>query len=144
MPQYNMFDLPNLNGSAAFNPNSIDWTQYLGQGGFGGMSDGQMANGWNGSMPGQQQLGFGWNMPTLQLGVQGLGTLGNLWGAWQGQKLAKDQLNFTKKYAQANLANQTKSYNTALSDRATSRGVMEGWTPAQTQGYIDKNKLTGT
>lgn len=86
---------------------------------------------------------LGWNAPTLQMGMQGLSTIGNIWGAWQANKLAKDQLNFTKKIATANLNNQIASYNTALEDRARSRAAIEGQSSAEAQAYIDKNRLPG-
>lgn len=86
---------------------------------------------------------LGWNAPTLQMGMQGLNTIGNIWGAWQSNKLAKDQLNFTKKIATANLNNQIASYNTALEDRSRSRAAIEGQTSAEAQAYIDKNRLPG-
>lgn len=86
---------------------------------------------------------FGWNANTLNFGLQGLNTIGNIWGAWQANKLAKDQLNFTKNFANRNLANQTQSYNTALEDRARARAAVEGQTSAEAQAYIDKNRLKG-
>ena len=82
-----------------------------------------------------------WNAPTLKMGFSGIGTLGNLWGAWQSNRLARDQLNFTKDVTNTNLNNQIQSYNTALEDRARARGAMEGQTTAETQAYIDKNRL---
>lgn len=85
---------------------------------------------------------LGFNMPTFQMGLQGLNTLGNAWGAWQSNKLAKDQLNFTKMIANTNLNNQIKSYNTALEDRARSRAAVEGQTSAEQQSYVDRNRLT--
>lgn len=96
-----------------------------------------------GDLTGGQDAGFklGWNMPTFQAGLQGLNTLGNVWGAWQAGKLAKDQLNFTKMVANTNLNNQIKSYNTALEDRARSRAAVEGQTAAQQQAYVDRNRL---
>lgn len=84
---------------------------------------------------------LGWNAPTLKMGLSGIGTLGNLWGAWQSNRLARDQLNFTKDVTNTNLNNQIQSYNTALEDRARARGAMEGQTTAETQSYIDKNRL---
>lgn len=84
---------------------------------------------------------FGWNAPTFQLGFQGLNTIGNLWGAWQSNKLARDQLNFTKDFANRNLANQTAAYNTALEDRGRARAAVEGQTSAEAQAYIDRNRL---
>lgn len=85
---------------------------------------------------------LGWNAPTLQMGMQGVNTLGNLWGAWQSNKMAKDQLNFTKLIANANLNNQIKSYNTALEDRSRSRAAVEGQSAATAQSYIDQNRLS--
>lgn len=84
---------------------------------------------------------FGMNVPTFQMGLQGLGALGNLWGAWQSNKLARDQLDFTKRFATANLANQTQAYNTALEDRARARAAVEGQNSQQQQDYVDRNRL---
>ena len=75
------------------------------------------------------------------LALSGLQTLGNLWGAFQSMKLAKKQFKFTKDFAETNLANQIKSYNTQIADRARSRGVMEGQTPGQVSQYISANAL---
>ena len=94
------------------------------------------------STPGSYQpLEFGMNIPTAQLGLTGLSTLGNLWGSFQSNKLARDSFNFQKGMAEKNYANQLKSYNTALTDRATTRGFVQGDTAEQTQAYIDKNRL---
>ena len=94
-----------------------------------------------GTTGGYQPLEFGMNIPTAQLGLTGLGTLGNLWGSFQSNKLARDSFNFQKDFAQKNLANSIKSYNTALTDRATSRGFVQGDSKDTTQQYINDNKL---
>lgn len=86
--------------------------------------------------------GFGFNMDTLGLGIQGLSAIGNFWNAFQAQKLAKQQFAFTKDITETNLANQIKSYNTALSDRARSRGFVEGQTDDQISQYVNENMLT--
>lgn len=85
--------------------------------------------------------GFGMNMDTAKLALSGLGTLANMWGAFQGMDLAKKQFNFTKDITEKNLSNQIQSYNTALADRARSRYAMEGSGDAAAQAYIDQNSL---
>ena len=94
-----------------------------------------------GAIGGYQPLEFGMNIPTAQLGLTGLSTLGNLWGSFQSNKLAKDSFNFQKGMAEKNYANQIKSYNTALTDRATTRGFVQGDSTENTQQYINDNKL---
>ncbi len=116
---------------------------------FGQLSAQHAAPAWG--MPGQDQMnsgffnpnatGFGWNANTLKFGMDGLQFLGNIWGAWQANKLAKDQLNFTKKFSMANLNNQVAAYNTALEDRSRSRAKVEGQSAAEAQSYVDQNKL---
>ena len=94
-----------------------------------------------GATGGYQPLEFGMNIPTAQLGLNGLGTLGNLWGSFQSNKLARDSFTFQKGMAEKNYANQIKSYNTALTDRATTRGFVQGDSADTTQQYINNNKL---
>ena len=100
-----------------------------------------LANYMRGQTGGYQPLELGMNIPTAQLGLTGLSTLGNLWGSFQSNKLAQDSFDFQKGMAEKNYANQLKSYNTALTDRATTRGFVQGDTAEQTQAYIDKNRL---
>lgn len=85
---------------------------------------------------------FGMNAPTLQMGLSGINTLGNLWGAFQANKLARDQLDFTKKITNTNLNNSVQSYNTALTDRAKARGFTEGKSDEEVQNYITTNRLS--
>lgn len=86
--------------------------------------------------------GLGMNIPTFQLGLGALGSLSNLYSGFQANKLAKDQLSFTKSITNTNLNNQIKSYNTALEDRARSRAVAENRDQASADEYIEKNKLS--
>lgn len=83
-------------------------------------------------------------MKDIPLGsiISGIGTLGNLWGSSRALGLARDQFNFQKDFANTNLVNQIKSYNTALEDRARSRAAVEGQSQDVAQAYIDKNRLT--
>lgn len=76
-----------------------------------------------------------------QLGFSGLGTLGNLWTAMGALNLAKQQFGFQKSFANANLANQTQSYNTALTDKANARYFTEGKPQAEADSYIKSNSL---
>ena len=94
-----------------------------------------------GTTGGYQPLEFGMNIPTAELGLTGLGALGDLWGTFQSNKLARDSFNFRKGMAEKNYANQIKSYNTALTDRATTRGFVQGDSTDTTQQYISDNKL---
>ncbi|QWY83522.1 putative structural protein [Rhizobium phage RHph_X2_28B] len=94
-------------------------------------------------MGGAGSGGFGglMSLDGLKLIGGGLSTIGNLWNAFQAQKLAREQFNFQKNFANKNLANQIQSYNTALEDRARSRGFTEGQSQEQIDSYVDKNRL---
>lgn len=93
-----------------------------------------------GSGAGGFKLGF--NAPTFQMGLSGLNAIGNLWGAFEAQKLAREQFDFTKNTTNTNLNNSIKSYNTALGDRARARGFTEGQSASQIQSYVDQNRLS--
>lgn len=106
----------------------------------------QYSNGYGSTNPlgsrrgGASPLGF--NMDTLDLGIQGISALGNFWNAFQAQKLAKQQFNFTKDITETNLANQIKSYNTTLAGRARSRGFVEGQTQDEIDQYVKDNSIS--
>jgi hypothetical protein len=92
-----------------------------------------------GGNPGSfENLGF---MDKAGLALSGLQTLGGLFNAFKAQKLARDQFNFTKDVTETNMANQIKSYNTALEDRGRSRAFTEGQSSEEAKSYIDKNSL---
>lgn len=74
--------------------------------------------------------------------LAGIGTIGNLWNMFQAQKLAKRQFRFQKDITETNLANQIKSYNTALADRINSRSFTEGRPEGYAQQYIQQNQLS--
>lgn len=84
---------------------------------------------------------LGWNIGTGQLVLGGIGTIGNLWAAWQAQNLAKEQFNYQKGITDTNLANQIQSYNTALTDRINARGFMQGDSQSTINQYIQDNSL---
>lgn len=84
-----------------------------------------------------------WNNATLQTGLQGLATLGNLWGAYQGNKLARKQFSAAQDAYNTNVTNQIKSYNTSLEDRIRSRYVYNDEAgQAEATRQIEKHKLT--
>lgn len=85
--------------------------------------------------------GLGWNVGTAQLALGGLQTIGNLWQAWEANKLAKETFKFQKDFANTNLTNQIQSYNTALEDRSFARAHTEGRSTADAQAYIDQHSL---
>lgn len=73
--------------------------------------------------------------------LSGFGDLAGIYGAFKQLGLAKDQLDFSKETYNTNLANQTQSYNTALSDRVNSQYVTEGKSQAEADAYLAKNSL---
>lgn len=85
---------------------------------------------------------LGMNIPTLQLGLGALGSLADIYSGFQANKLAKDQLSFTKNITNTNLNNQIKSYNTALEDRARSRATAENRDQSTADEYIAANRLS--
>jgi hypothetical protein len=78
---------------------------------------------------------FGWNIPTALTALQGLSTVGNLWGAYQGNKMARKQLALSTDAYNTNLTNQIKSYNTQLEDRIRGR-----YSPTNTIGQAEATK----
>ncbi len=81
----------------------------------------------------------GWNGINSLASI--IGSVGNLYGAYQSNELAKDQFDFQKQAYNTNLANTIKSYNTALDDRIRSRTVAENGTQADADAYLKKNRL---
>ena len=73
--------------------------------------------------------------------AKGLASLGGVYAALKGVGLARDQLDFSKRTYDTNLANSTKSYNTTLEDRARARFITEGRSDEELQKYLDKNRL---
>jgi len=82
------------------------------------------------------------NIGTLGTAFSGMQALAGLYGAFQGQKLARKQFDYTKDVTDTNLANQIKSYNTALSDRINSRAAYQGLSQDQVREYMDRNSMT--
>jgi hypothetical protein len=86
--------------------------------------------------------GLGMNIGTGQLALGGLGALGNMFTSMQAQGLAKKSFDFQKGVTNTNLANQIKTLNTSIMDRARARGAVEGQSQSQVDDYINRNSLS--
>ncbi len=86
--------------------------------------------------------GFGMNLPTANLALGGIQTIGNLWNAFENRKLAREEFDYKKGVTDVNLKNQIQSYNTTLEDRSRSRAYTEGQDATTAQSYVDKNRLS--
>lgn len=84
----------------------------------------------------------GWDKGRLAIG--GLQTLGNLWMGLQANNMARKQFNFQRDFANANLAQSIKQYNTGLEDRLRSRAVTEGRDSGWADAEIARNRLSDT
>ena len=86
---------------------------------------------------------FGFDIPTAKLGIDALSGLGGLYLGLKGISAANKQFDFQKEFANANMANQIRSYNTALEDRITSRAAQQGnMSQQQVNDYMNANKQT--
>lgn len=120
--------------------NNPNFQPTAGAGIMSGFGSGSQPSGFGSNFFGNNP-GLGFNSQTLQLALGGLSAIGNFWNAFQSNKLAKDQFNFTKGITEKNLANQTKAYNTTLNDRITSRASVTGASDAEVADYLAKNSL---
>lgn len=109
---------------------------------FGSNTQDQSNNGYMQLPDFGKDPGIGWNIPTLQTAFQGLSTIGNLWGAYQGNKIAKKQLALSTDAYNTNLTNSIKSYNTQLEDRIRGRhSPTNAIGQAEADRQIEANKL---
>lgn len=134
-------------------PSMMNYGNYnFGGAGYGGqftadpagavrMQNGAGSQWFNNSGSTSQQDGFGFNSNTIGMVMGGLQALGSLWNSYNQQKLAKEQFKFQKQAWQTNLANQTKTYNTALEDRIRARHFTEGKSAKETNDYIATHRL---
>ena len=129
----------------ASNPNGVYMqgaaSGYQAPQGIAGPGVGQVAAPQVGGVNNSLSTPLGMNIGTGQLALGGIGTIGNLWSAWQAQNLAKEQFNYQKGITDTNLANQIQGYNTALSDRINSRGFVQGDSQSTIDQYIEENSM---
>ena len=81
-------------------------------------------------------------MDMTKLGIAGVGTVGNLWSAWQANQLGKEQLALATKAFDTNLNNSISQYNTSLEDRIRARASVTGMSDQAVNDYITKNSLS--
>lgn len=86
--------------------------------------------------------GLGLNVPTAQLGLQGLSSLAGLYTGFKSLGLAKDQFNFQKDFANTNLNNSIQSFNNGLEDRLRTRAQFNQDTPESARETFERQKLT--
>lgn len=85
--------------------------------------------------------GFGFNANTIGMVVGGIQALGSMWNSYQQHKLAKKSMKLQEEAYRTNLANQTKTYNTALEDRIRARHHTEGRAANETTSYLSRHSL---
>lgn len=136
--------LPEYNFGQGFDPATGDYT---GMSNWGSGRVDPIGNGLGNDLefnPTSNNPGeIGFNLPTAWTALQGLSTVGNLWGAFQGNKLARKQLSLATDAYNTNLTNQIKSYNTQLEDRIRGRhSPTNAIGQAEADRQIAANKLT--
>ena len=130
---------PNPNYAPLFGSNTETGWQMPDPGFFGN----GVGIGPDGKMVSTAGMKFGWNAPSLQLGLSGLNTLSGLYFGNAAMKNAKEQLSLAKTLGYANLNNQIASYNTNLKDKAAMRydvSTEEG--KKRYDDYVTENRLS--
>lgn len=127
----NVLSMGGFNFNNSYQPNGNNIT----------LGNGMGLNNKTGNTGGFENLELGMNIPTMQLALGGLQSIGNLWGAYNSNKLANKQLNFTMDAYNQNMAMQKKTHNTALEDRTRARGKFEGHSQEYMDDYNKKNRL---
>jgi len=70
-----------------------------------------------------------------------IGTFGNIYAGIQMNKIAKEQLAFSKASYAENLKNQKKAYNNSSEARSRSAGVQNNWSDAEVNAHIAKRAM---
>ena len=94
----------------------------------------------NGMQP-NAGAGFGMNIPTFALGLQGLNSLGSLYMGAKSLSLANKQFASAEKFSNANLANQTHLANDTLQTRINRIGSGNGTSAADMAAEYERRKL---
>lgn len=88
----------------------------------------------------QKNSSFGFNANTFGNVMGGLNSLGQLWGSYQANKLAKDQWKTQKSILNTNMMNQIGAYNNQLRDKLDSRAYTEGRSQASADKQYEERK----
>lgn len=117
---------PSAPGSSNWGDSAVSYQPFANgtpsQGGKGNPLDIlSMLGSLSGGQGGAGGSGFGLNLPTINAGIQGIGQLGSLYLGIKQLGLAKDSFKLQKDAYKTNLANQTSSYNTQVTDRVNGR-----------------------
>ena len=107
-----------------------------GAGGYNGMAN------WGAGAAGNSLgSGFGMNVPTFALGLQGLNSLGSLYMGAKSLDLANRQFSSAKNIADTNMRNQTQSYNDTLENKLRRIGSFNETSKEETDAEIARRKL---
>lgn len=123
-------------------PSGAAPASYAPQVGAPGIAQGASAVGGQGFWGGLGLWGDGglnWNnMGSL---AQGLGSLAGIWNAFQQNKIAREQLDFTKEAFNENLDNSIQTYNTNLEGLTHAEYAQEGRSRKLANRYISAHSL---
>jgi hypothetical protein len=95
---------------------------------------------WGGNTSGMFS-GFGMNIPSFALGLQGLNSLGSLYLGSKSLGLANKQFESAQKFADINMRNQTQTYNDTLESKLRRIGSFNGTNKEETEAEIARRKL---
>lgn len=86
--------------------------------------------------------GLGFNMPTLNMGLGALQSIGNLAMGFKSYNLMKDQNKMAKEAYNTNINNSIKANNSALEDRLRTRAQMNGQSEEEWKKEYEERKFT--
>lgn len=124
---------------------------------FSGLNQGDTSGIFNGSSPNQGSLfgdqGFGFNSGTFGAvggAINGLSQLSSLYFGNKKLKLAEEQFDTNKAFANRNNANQARTINNSLEARYRAAlaqsgvGLQGGGNKESLQSYLDRSKVDGS
>jgi hypothetical protein len=116
------FTMPNWNMNTTLNPGALSLTNPVNP------AQARL-DGYN------QQMAPNGILPYVNLGIQGVNTLGNLFLGWQAMQQAQEAATWQRGMAENNYKNSVDSYNTAMEDKV--RGRYAPTSDSNVQAAID-------